>query len=117
MVYARANYLAGAMPNSGGNFTQNQFQSTTHTPSVITAHGGTNDFQGIFGPASTNLCTAVANRGGYAVDCDHGGGHCQAPAALVAAQWEFLKAHPYGITPDPYASGLPASFPTYCTQF
>lgn len=118
MVYARANYLAGAMPNSGGNFTQTQFQSATHTPSVITVHGGDNDFGGIFGPASTNLCTAVANRGGYATDCNHGGGHCQAPADLVAAQWTYLKAHPYGVATDPYAGGLPSpTFPNYCTQF
>ncbi|MDH5676058.1 MAG: hypothetical protein OEZ06_28305 [Myxococcales bacterium] len=31
-----------------------------------------------------------------------------------AAQWEFLKAHPFGVDPGPYASGLPANSPSYC---
>lgn len=48
------------------------------------------------------------------VVCDHGGGHCQAPAAVQNAQWEFLKAHPFGVDPLPYANGLPADFPKFC---
>jgi hypothetical protein len=48
------------------------------------------------------------------VNCNHGGGHCGAPAALYTAAWEFMKAHPFGVKPLPYAAGLPATFPTYC---
>jgi hypothetical protein len=50
------------------------------------------------------------------VDCNHGGGHCGAPANDIAAQWQFCKDHPFGVSPDPYASGLPSSFPSYCTK-
>ena len=28
--------------------------------------------------------------------------------------WQFMKDHPFGVTPEPYANGLPASFPSYC---
>jgi hypothetical protein len=117
MVFSRSSYLAAAMPNSGGSLAGGtQFQDS-HIPSVITAHGDSNDFSGLFATASTNECNAVKNAGGIAVDCDHGGSHCGAPSDLVAAQWQFLKDHPFGVKPDPYAGGLPASFPTYCKQF
>ncbi len=53
-------------------------------------------------------------KGGFAIDCDHGGGHEGPPAPLRAASWEFLQMHPFGANPEPYASGLPASFPSYC---
>jgi len=42
-------------------------------------------------------------------------GHCAAPAPLQTAAIQFLLDHPFGVTPKPYAGGLPASFPSYCT--
>jgi hypothetical protein len=119
MVYLRSAYLAAAMPNSGGIVFNYSLQDPSHVPSLITAHGkaGT-DVVGIdFSTVSKNECTAVKGLGGIAVDCDHGGGHCGAPAALTAAQWQFCKDHPFGIKTDPYAGGLPGSFPAYCTQY
>ncbi|HEX4334598.1 MAG TPA: hypothetical protein VH062_01720 [Polyangiaceae bacterium] len=118
MVYSRASYLAAAMPNSGGAILPFPKDDMTHVPSLITAHGGTSDMVVIaFSTTSKNECMQVKSAGGIAVDCDHGGGHCQAPAALIASQWQFCKDHPYGVNPDPYAGGLPSSFPMYCTQY
>ena len=70
-----------------------------------------------FSDVSKNTDQTIANLGGFAVDCDHGGGHCGAPPEAVAAQWQFLKDHPFGVSTDPYADGLPSSFPSYCTKF
>ena len=86
-------------------------------PAVMTAHGRTGQDRVIidFADASRALSRDVAARGGFAVDCDHGGEHCASPLALKNAQWQFLKDHPFGVTPEPYAGALPASFPRYCS--
>jgi hypothetical protein len=131
MIFSRSDYLAASMPNSGGEVAANEFPlENAHVPSVMTAHGGTADMVVIsFAAASATLDMDVASHapssmppGGYAIDCNHGGGHCGiffAPAvdyaAYISAQWQFCKDHPYGVAQDPYANGLPASFPSYCT--
>jgi len=68
-----------------------------------------------FADASARLDNDIKAKGGFVVNCNHGGGHCQSPANVKAAQWEFAKAHPFGVSPEPYAGGLPPSFPTICT--
>lgn len=116
MAYQRSRYVAGAMLNSGGLVAPLALEDATHVPHVITAHGASESDVVIidFAVASVDLAKDVAANGGFAVDCDHGGGHCAATAELVAAQWQFLKAHPWGLTPSPYAGGLPAGFPEFC---
>jgi poly(3-hydroxybutyrate) depolymerase len=123
MVYSRSSYLACAMPNSGGTIG-NFFQfEDKHVPSLITTHGGSTDMVVIsfaMSSATEDMSVAAAAPGssppgGYVVDCNHGGGHCGAPANDIAAQWQFCKDHPFGVSSDPYASGLPSSFPSYCT--
>ena len=126
MVSGRSSYLAGAMPNSGGiiMFFSPPFEAGTATPSVITAHGPPNVDPAPGSPAaqqgltydnlSLDLTRPVLARGGFAANCAHSEGHCSAPTAAKAAMWEYMKAHPFGVSPDPYAGGLPASFPAYC---
>jgi poly(3-hydroxybutyrate) depolymerase len=116
MAFGRSGYLAAIMPNSGGSLVTT-LQDPNHMPAVIAAHGkATVDvvFGFDFANSSNSLCMNVTNKGGFAVDCDHGGNHCVSPSPLKAAQWEFLKAHPFGVTPLPYENGLPAGFPSYC---
>ncbi len=49
------------------------------------------------------------------VGCDHGLGH-ELPPDLSGPEFiRFFRDHPKGVTPEPYASGLPAGFPAYCT--
>jgi hypothetical protein len=55
----------------------------------------------------------VEAKGGFGVECDHGGGHL-IPGDIPASTWQFLKAHPFKTKPSPYAAGLPGSFPAYC---
>lgn len=115
MVYGRSSYLAAAMPNSGGIVGRPALQAAAHVPAVITTHGGADDFVVIsFGESSAKLDSDIRAKGGFVVNCNHGGGHCQSPPDVIAAQWQFLKAHPFGVTPEPYASGLPATFPSIC---
>jgi hypothetical protein len=118
MAFARSSYLAAANPNSGGVAPWpglTAFQDMTHIPAVLTMHGGDADMVVIsFGQASLDEDNALVAAGGFAVDCNHGGGHVQAPPDLLAAGWEFMKAHPFGTKPSPYAGGLPADFPSYC---
>jgi len=40
---------------------------------------------------------------------------CGAPVTDIGARWLFCKDHPFGVTPEPYKSGLPAGFPSHCT--
>jgi hypothetical protein len=128
MVHYRSSYIAAAMPVSGGTllgrkvvvfgFPAAPFEDPAHIPAVITSHGSrTGDMVFVaFADTSADLDNAVAAEGAAAVDCDWGGLHCQPPPEVLAAQWQFLKAHPFGYDPDPYAEGLPASFPRTCTQ-
>ncbi len=123
MAYGRSSYLAAVMPNSGGviTFFRPPQDDPSHVPAVMTSHGKKCtspgcDYVGVqFADTSADLCNDIVNKGGFAVNCDHQGGHCASPPEVKAAQWEFLKAHPFGTDPSPYASGLPSSFPDYCT--
>ena len=56
----------------------------------------------------------VAKLGGFAVDCNTGLGHVEAGDALKMSGWQFLKDHPFGVSPEPYAKGLPSGFATGC---
>jgi predicted esterase len=115
MAAQRWQYVAAAAPNSGGALGQT-FVGDAHVPPIMTMHGRTGVDVVIidFAQQSLALDQAVTDAGGFAVDCDHGGGHCGAPADLYTAGMQFLFDHPFGASPEPYASGLPAGFPSYC---
>ncbi len=115
MVYSRSKYLAAAMPNSGGIYSNWTLQDAAHVPALITTHGGATDFVKIsFAEASARLDQDIKAKGGFVVNCDHGGDHCASPENVKVAQWQFLKAHPFGVKPEPYAAGLPQGFPNDC---
>jgi hypothetical protein len=114
----RSSYIAAVAPNSGGEVTRQTTQDPTRIPSVMTMHGGTSDMVVVsFATTSATYDTQMKAAGAFVVNCDHGGGHCQAPAALYTAAWQFMKAHPFGVEPEPYSAALPATFPTYCAAF
>lgn len=125
MVFTRSSYLAAGLPNSGGIVFPTQLQDASHVPYQMSAHGAREKDLVRSGQANAQIdiyfadITAKDNRdlvskGGFAVNCDHGGEHCASPAPLRAAQWQFLKDHQFGTPKSPYADGLPASFPQYC---
>jgi poly(3-hydroxybutyrate) depolymerase len=114
----RASYIAATVPNSGGEVSQQPIETAAHTPAVMTMHGGSSDMV-IVSVATTSATydAQMKKAGSFVVNCNHGGGHCQAPAALYSAGWEFMKAHPYGVAPEPYQAGLPSTFPSYCSEY
>jgi hypothetical protein len=117
MVYERSKYIAASMPNSGGYATGGRrFQNPMHITPVMTVHGapGVDVVIVDFSKQSQFLAGDVAKHGGFAIDCNHGGGHVSAGDDVKNAAWQFFKDHPFGVWPEPYASGLPASFPKYC---
>lgn len=110
MVYERSHYTAAAMMSSGGIINLRTLSEPLHVPPVITTHGPTgNDVVIVdFAETSQRLDQDIATHGGLAVDCPHDGGHCGAPANLVNAQWEFVKAQRFSAAPQT------TSLPTTC---
>jgi hypothetical protein len=91
-------------------------QDPSHVPAAMTMHGapGVDKVVIEFTDSSLREDIDIAKKGGFAVDCNHGGGHVAAPADLKAAGWDFLKKHPFGFGVSPYANGLPTTYPKYC---
>jgi poly(3-hydroxybutyrate) depolymerase len=117
LALKRSSYIASATPNSGGIIVADPaiLQDPEHVPAIMTMHGGSSDVVVInFSLTSAALDDLVTEAGGFAVDCNHMIGHCQAPVEVQQAAWAFLKAHPFGIAPSPYAAALPDGFPGYC---
>jgi predicted esterase len=116
MVYARSGYLASAMANSGGTPFPYQFEDASHIPAFIGAHGAQGRDKVVldFAETTARQVSDLVAKGGFAVQCDHGGDHCATPTSFRNAQWQFLKDHPFGVDPEPYSEGLPADFPAVC---
>jgi hypothetical protein len=118
MVYARA-YLASIVCYSGGAMTLGPLPDPTNHPAMIGAHGGVGvDLFGIDIAQNTIILeNDLKSKGSFVIDCDDGGDHVQdGPARIAAAAapaWQFLKDHPYQVSPEPYQS-LPSTFPSYC---
>jgi poly(3-hydroxybutyrate) depolymerase len=117
MGAARSNYIAAVAPNSGGLTVPVGFQNAW-TPAIMTVHGraGVDVVIVDFSMTSMTADSAYKQRGGFVINCDHGGGHCGG-GGLSGDMWEFFKAHPYGTTPSPWASALPSGFSSQCKIF
>ncbi len=116
MSLQRSSYVAAVAPNSGGTVAELPLQDPERVPAAMTMHGGMSDTVIVnFGDMSHNLQNILVPAGSaMVVECNHGLGHCRAPAELNEKAWAFLKAHPFGTKPSPYADGLPLDFPSYC---
>jgi hypothetical protein len=119
MGIMRSNYIAAVAPNSGGvTIGYGKLENPMHMANAITMNGGTGDNVIVnFGDTSEAYDNYVLKYGGFAVNCIHSSGHCGAPAALYGSAWQFLKDHPFGISPEPYAKGLPSGFDATCKIF
>jgi hypothetical protein len=113
MAAERSSYLAAAAPNSGGWTVPVAFENG-HTPALMTIHGAPgSDVVGIdFSQSSATADMAFKARGGFVVNCNHGGGHCGG-GGLAPDIWTFFKAHPFGVSPEPWTA-LPAGFNSVC---
>lgn len=115
----RSDYIAAAAPNSGGMTFPQQF-SSDYTPALMTVHGapGRDVVVVDFSNTSATADRSFSGRGGFVIDCNHGGGHCGG-AGLAGDIWEFFEAHPYGVepAPSPWTTGLPSGFSSACEIF
>lgn len=116
----RSDYIAAAAPNSGGFTRAPQFQGQ-FTPALMTVHGAPGRDVVIvdFSNTSATADRAFKGRGGFVINCNHGGGHCGG-GGLAPDVWEFFEAHPYGVEPAPspwVAAGLPGGFSNQCEVF
>lgn len=119
MGIMRSNYIAAVAPNSGGvTIGYGDLQNPNHMPNAITMNGGAGDNVIVnFGNTSEAYDNYVLKYGGFAVNCIHSSGHCGAPTAVYESAWQFLKDHPFGVSPSPYAGGLPSGFASVCEIF
>jgi len=118
MSYLRSNYLASVVSYSGGLPTSRgpADQDSANKLAAMVVHGGASDsVSGLsFQTASINFYNDLKTNGHFAFVCNHGAGH-DVPASIGPGGWQFLRDHPYGVKPEPYAGGLPSVFPSYCT--
>jgi poly(3-hydroxybutyrate) depolymerase len=113
LSYARSSYFASVATYSGGG--AGTFSDPNNKFPAMIVFGGTNDMLVLnFHDASVAYQKALTDAGHFNFLCDHGGGH-QIPATATASVVQFFFDHPYGTDPEPYVSGLPSSFPAYCT--
>jgi predicted esterase len=113
MAAERSTYIAAAAPNSGGWTVPVAFENK-HTPALMTVHGmaGSDVVIIDFASASATADMAFKAAGGFVIDCDTGGGHCGG-GGLAPDVWTFFKAHPFGVSPEPWTA-LPSGFSAQC---
>ena len=83
---------------------------------VMLVWGGESDTYSSFSFDEANdlFSELLRNDGHFVMECDHGQGHTW-PNGIQAHTWSFFKAHPKGEGSSPYESGLPGSYPDYCS--
>lgn len=116
MSFRRSGYIASAATYSGGFIVAPPDQDPANPLSAMIFHGGVDDIVVLsFKQTSERYQAGIEDRGGFAFLCDHGMGHTIPQGAAQASVWSFFHDHPFGTKPSPYADGLPAGFPDYCT--
>jgi poly(3-hydroxybutyrate) depolymerase len=110
----RSGYLASVVPFSGGQLGSPPIQDPNNKYAAALFHGGDGDMVVInFKQQQTAFHDRLKSQGQFAILCDHGEGH-RVVAAAATGGWAFMQDHPYGVTPEPYADGLPDTIPDYC---
>jgi poly(3-hydroxybutyrate) depolymerase len=117
MSYDRSGYLASVVTYSGGTsgFGAGTPQDPGNVPAAMVVHGapGSDVVVIDFAQASAAFEADIMKRGGFSIDCNHGGGH-MIPTGIAASTWTFMEDHPFHVSPEPYATSIPTTFPTYC---
>lgn len=114
MAAMRSSYIAAISPNSGGWTVPVTFENNW-TPALMTVHGAPGQDVVIvdFSTTSATADKAFQERGGFVINCNHGGGHCGG-GGFAPDVWKFFQAHTYGVSPSPWQGGLPAGFNDKC---
>jgi predicted esterase len=118
MSYLRSDYLASVVTYSGGmppGFSPPNENASNKFAALIFDGGSTDMAFGVDFQAGSEAYQAnLSASGHFTAICDHGMGHA-IPTAAAPSVWLFFQANGFGVSPSPYANGLPSSFPSYCT--
>jgi len=118
LSFIRASYVASVATYSGG--IPPGFSPANQDPenkfAALIFDGGTSDnvFSVDFQAASQAYQATLKSAGHFAAICNHGMGH-SIPLDAAPSVAAFFTANPWGAWPSPYANGLPAGFPAYCS--
>lgn len=114
--WRRSGYVASIVPFSGAQVGADpETQDPANRFPVMVVHGGPSDEVIInFATSAETYRTKLTEHGHFSFVCNHGKGHT-VPSDIRGPAWRFLKDHPFGTAPSPYAAGLPAGFPSYCS--
>ncbi len=116
-VFGRSNYVASVIVYSGGKpfGVTGTLGGGKHVPSMVGAHGkvGSDVVVIDFGTATPKLGQDIVNAGGFAIDCDDGGGHVNlGRLGLGGKARTFFQDHPWGV--KGYEGGIPSGWPGHC---
>jgi hypothetical protein len=118
MAYQRSNYMASVAPYSGGSLNR-MLQDPSNVPSAMLFHGapGVDVVILDFSQSSDQMGMDIKMKGGFALNCNHGGAHMIPGPPGPAAAWLFFKAHGYKTKPSPWATMIPTGVPSYCKPY
>jgi hypothetical protein len=118
MSYLRSSYLASVTTYSGGLAPGVTWpaQDASNKFAAFLFYGGANDnAYGFDFQAATKLYqSTLKGAGHFAPICNHNKGH-MIPTDAAPSVWAFFQANGFGVSPSPYAGGLPSTFPSYCS--
>jgi predicted esterase len=116
VALARSNYIASIISYSGGSYIlPPPIQDPNNHVASIMSYGA----QGVdsvildFHLTSVDWYNTYQPKGYYTMMCDHEMGH-MIPSDLAPKAYEFFIAHPFEVSPEPYASSVPSGYPAYC---
>jgi predicted esterase len=114
-IMRRSGYFASAAIYSGGMGGLPKLQDPDNKLAVAIFYGGENDVIGglHFANNVPDMKKRLDKNKQFYVVCNHDMGH-MVPPETARIGFDFMMDHPYGVTPEPYADGLPDSFPAYC---
>jgi poly(3-hydroxybutyrate) depolymerase len=111
----RAEHLAAMAALSGGIYGASSYTKPAAPIPVMLVWGGESDTYGSFSFDQANKVYSqqLKQDGHFVVECSGNFGHSMPPEPLMV--WPFFRDHPRGITPEPWAGGLPSELPGWCT--
>lgn len=119
LSFLRSAYVASVATFSGGmppGFDPAIQRPDNKFAALIFEGGASDNVFGVdFSAASEAYKATLTGAGHFAAICDHGKGH-KIPLDAAPSVAAFFSANGFGAWPSPYASGLPATFPSYCTR-
>jgi poly(3-hydroxybutyrate) depolymerase len=114
MTMWESEWLAATAPLSGGVNSAVYRQPDEPIPVLLT-WGGAGDVYGTFSfdVANREFSADLLADGHFVAHCIHNEGH-NPPTGSAGMVWRFFQDHPKGVSPDPWADGVPSGMPSYC---